>query len=468
MAFYLLAFAVRIAWSALRTMLPIPVDYGSLESRVVNNLSAGLSAESDGTYRKVALHLVPILILCYFSAYIDRSNIGIAKLQFTADLHFDETTYGLAGGFFYLGYSLFEVPSALMLRRVGARRTFFRILLLWSLFSAALAWIRTPAEFYALRFLIGVAEAGFFPGVLYYLSHWVPVARRAQFTAWFLSSITLTGIIGGPLAGFLLRNLSGTLNLRGWQWLFIVEGVPGVLLAVLLMRHLCDSPVSAEWLSDSQKALIKRDLAEDLRKAAVKTAEREITLSGALRDRRFYALAVMSSAVIAGAAGIALWMPTVLRNAGFASAATVAVLTAIPYAAALLAQQWVAHRSDRRQERRWHAALSGLVAAAGWAGTLCATGPVFTLIFLSIATAGTFAATGPFWSLPPAYLSGRGAAVGIAMITTFGGLASFLSPVIVGSAARHWHSGLIAPAYYSLLLGSGSVVLLWGTRARSA
>jgi sugar phosphate permease len=439
-----------------------------LESGRVNNSSADLSAESNATYRTVALHLIPILILCYFSAYIDRSNIGIAKLEFTADLHFDEATYGLAGGLFYLGYSLFEVPSALMLRRAGARRTFFRILLLWSLFSAALAWIRTPAEFYALRFLIGVAEAGFFPGVLYYLSHWVPAARRARFTAWFLSSITLTGIIGGPLAGFLLHTLSGTWNLKGWQWLFIVEGLPGMLLALLLLRVLRDSPASAEWLSAEQKALIQRDLNEDVPKAGTEIGVREIALSSALRDRKFYALAFMSSSVIAGAAGISLWMPTVLRHAGFASASMVAVLTAIPYAAALVAQQWVAHRSDRRQERRWHAALSGLLAAAGWAATLFATGPIPTLICLSIAAAGTFAATGPFWSLPPSYLSGRGAAVGIAMITTCGGVASFVSPIIVGSAARYWHSDLIAPAYYSLLLGCGSVVLLWGTRAHPA
>jgi MFS family permease len=309
-----------------------------LESLIVSDTAAARLMESDATYRKVALHLIPILILCYFSAYIDRSNIGIAKLQFTTDLHIDEAMYGLGGGLFYLGYSLFEVPSTLMLRRWGARRTFFRILLLWSLFSTALAWIRTPGEFYALRFLIGVAEAGFFPGVLYYLSHWVPAARRARFTAWFLSSITLTGIIGGPLSGLLLRRLGGVLSLKGWQWLFIAEGLPGILLAVVLMRHLCDSPTSAQWLSERQKALIGRDLAEDSSGSRSKSTRCEMTLSHALRNRQFYALALMSSAVIAGAAGIALWMPTVLRNAGFGSAATVAALTAIPYAAALLAQ----------------------------------------------------------------------------------------------------------------------------------
>jgi MFS family permease len=445
-----------------------PAPSPRLESLIVSDFTAAPSMESDATYRKVALHLIPILILCYFSAYIDRSNIGIAKLQFTADLHIDEAMYGLGGGLFYLGYSLFEVPSMLVLRRVGARRTFFRILLLWSLFSAALAGIKTPGAFYALRFLIGVAEAGFFPGVLFYLSHWVPAARRARFTGWFLSSIPLTGIIGGPLSGFLLRSLGGFWGLKGWQWLFIVEGLPGVLLAVLLLRYLCDSPTSAHWLSERQKTLIARDLAAESSGIRLRTTGREMTLMRALRDPPFYALALMSSAVIAGAAGIALWMPTILRNAGFATAESVAALTAIPYAAAFLAQQWVAHRSDRRLERRWHAALSGLVGAAGWAGALFAASPAWTLLSLSIAAAGTFAATGPFWSLPAAYLAGRGAAAGIAVITTCGGLASFLSPLIVGSAASHWHTGLAAPAYYSLLLASGSIVLLWGTRPRPA
>lgn len=427
--------------------------------------SAQSALESDAAYRKVALHLIPLLILCYFSAYIDRSNIGIAKLQFTGDLHFTEAIYGLGGGLFYLGYSLFEVPSNLLLHRVGARRTFFRILTLWSLFSALLALIETPGQFYLLRFLIGAAEAGFFPGVLYYLSHWVPTARRARFTAWFLSAIALTGVIGTPLSGLLLHALDGAAGLKGWQWLFIVEGLPGIVLAAAVLLFLRDSPATAGWLTSDQKALILRDLDED--RGALRASGQYRALSVALRDRYFYALALMSASVIAGSAGIALWMPTILRRSGIADATTISMLSAIPYAAALVAQQWVARRSDRRQERRRHAACAGFIAAAGWmSAAFFSDHAPLTLISLTVATAATFAATGPFWAMPPAYLAGAGAAAGIAAITTCGGIAAFLSPIIVGWAMTRWHSASLAPAYYGLLSGLSSAALLWGTRAR--
>jgi MFS family permease len=413
------------------------------------------------TYGRVARRLIPFLILCYFSAYIDRSNIGIAKLQFSADLHISEAAYGLAGGLFYLGYCLFEVPSNLLLRRIGARRTFFRILLLWSAFSAALAVVTAPSGFYLLRFLIGAAEAGFFPGVLFYLSQWVPANRRARFTALFMSAMAISGVIGGPFSALILSRLQGIGGLAGWQWLFIVEGLPGIALGFIALAWLPDTPDDARWLSAEQKALIRTELA----RGKTASASTSLSLAGVLRDPRFYPLAAMAVALIGGIGGIALWMPTVLRASGFTSAARVAALTAVPYFCALVAQQWVARRSDRCGERRWHAGICTLIAAAGWLSLSAATGqPWLTLALLCVTTAAIFGATGPFWTLPSTLFPGPSAAVAIAAVSTCGGIAAFVGPIVVGWLAVRWTTTLASSVFYGVLLAAGGALLLLRTR----
>jgi MFS family permease len=424
------------------------------------------AAEGDATFRRVARRLIPLLVLCYFSAYIDRSNIGIAKLQFAHDVGLDEAMYGLGGGLFYLGYSLFGVPGNLLLERIGASRTFFRILVIWSLLSALMAFIRTPIHYYFLRLLIGTAESGFFPGVLLYLSLWIPSARRARFTAWFMSSMALSGIVGGLLSGFILHTMEGIGHLRGWQWIFILEGAPGVVLAFVTLRYLTDRPENAAWLTPAQRALIAAELKAERARAVAKPQR---SLRAALTDRRFFAMAMMSAALIAGIGGIALWVPTLLRDAGIRHPSEVALVSTLPYLAGLVAQQWIARRSDRRQERRWHAALPALIAAGAWLLTLGASHlPLAAVLMICVATAGTFGATGPFWAMPATYLAGTAAAAGIAAVTTAGSIVAFLSPVVVGWASSRWPASTPAPIYYAVLLMLAAVTLLAATSDATA
>lgn len=421
-------------------------------------------AEIDATYRQIGWRLIPLLMLGYISAYIDRSNIGFAKLQFLADLKLTETMYGVGAGLFYLGYCLFEVPSNLMLAKIGARKTFLRIMVLWSLCSAAMAFISTASHFFVLRFLLGAAEAGFFPGVLFFLSQWAPASRRARFTALFMSAMALSGIIGGPLAGVIMHSLDGAAGLKGWQWLFIAEGLPGCVLGVLSYALLSDSPSDAKWLSAQQKERVAHDLATE---AAAKSGPRHHTLSAALKDRRLYVLGMMSVALISGIGGISLWLPTIVRGSGITNVLHIGLLSALPYIVAVIVQQWVARRSDRMQERRWHAAIPALVAALGWfLLPLVQEHTWLALGMLTLMTAGSFGATGPFWTLPSTYLAGTAAAGGIAIVTTFGGIAAFLSPIAVGWAATATGSLASGQMYYGTLMLLGASVLVYGTRSR--
>jgi MFS family permease len=418
--------------------------------------------ETDALYRRVGWRLIPLLMIGYISAYIDRSNIGFAKLQFLADLKLTETMYGVGAGLFYLGYCLFEVPSNLMLAKIGARRTFLRIMVLWSLCSAAMAFISTAPHFYVLRFLLGAAEAGFFPGVLFFLSQWAPASRRARFTALFMSAMALSGIIGGPLAGAIMHGMDGVAGLKGWQWLFITEGLPGCFLGVLSYWLLADAPSSAKWLTSRDKQLIEQDLASE---NSSRSGPRHHDLISALKDRRLYVLAMMSIALISGIGGISLWLPTIVRNSGITNILNIGLLSALPYIVAVIVQQWVARRSDRLQERRWHAAIPAGVAALGWLLLpLVQDQTWLALTMLTLMAAGSFGATGPFWSLPASYLSGTAAAGGIAIVTTFGGVSGFVSPIIVGWAATATGSLASGQIYYGMLMLLGAAVLIYGTR----
>lgn len=416
----------------------------------------------DATYRLIAWRLIPLLMLGYVSAYVDRSNIGFAKLQFLADLRLTETMYGIGAGLFYLGYCLFEVPSNLVLAKIGARATFLRIMVLWSLCSAALAFIHDATHFYVLRFLLGAAEAGFFPGVLFFLSQWAPASRRARFTAVFMSAMALSGIIGGPLAGWIMHSLDGAAGLKGWQWLFLVEGAPGIALGLLSYWLLADKPADAKWLSDDQKRWIAEDLARD---ASGRDVQRHHDFIGALKDRRLYVLAMMSIALISGIGGISLWLPSIVRSSGVTDILHIGLLSAVPYVVAVVTQQLVARSSDRRQERRWHAAIPAAVAAVGWFLLPFVEDMTWVALgMLTLMTAGSFGATGPFWSLPASYLSGTAAAGGIAIVTTFGGISGFISPIVVGWATTATGSLAAGQIYYGSLMALGAVVLLYGTR----
>ncbi len=416
------------------------------------------AAELDETYRIVSRRLIPFLVVCYIMAYIDRSNIGIAKLGFMDTLGFSEAVYGLAGGLFYLGYSLFEVPSNLWMKRIGARLTIARIMFLWSLFSAMTAFMLVPWHFYTLRFLLGVAEAGFFPGVLLYLSYWAPAARRARMTAQFMAAMALAGIIANPLGGVIMTSMEGVAGLHGWQWLFLIEGLPGCALAIVAFFYLTNKPSEAKWLTDRQKTL----LAEDLEREAVVTGvQKHGRFVDAIKDPRFFSLAIMAAAMISGLAGLALWIPTIIRESGIKDMVTVGLLSALPYVFGVVAQQMIARSSDRRQERRWHAAAPALFGALSWLCLPLAQGNVVLSVMAVCGIGiGMFGATGPFWSLPATYLKGTAAAGGIAIITSCGAAAGFVSPIIVGWLIDHTGSMASAQIYFGTLLAFGAILLV--------
>ena len=413
------------------------------------------------TYRTVFWRLMPVLMLCYVLNYLDRSNIGLAKLAFMKDLGMPETAYGLAGGAFYLGYISLGVPVNIALGRIGARKSLLVIMLSWGLLSALLAFIATPLHFYILRFFIGVAETGFLPAVLLYLSRWVPQSQRARFNGIFLAAIALAGLVGGPLGGAILSHADGVQGLKAWQLLFLIEGLPACVMGVVVFFYLRERPSDAPWLDADQKRQIEQDLAMPPGGGASAHAG----LLQALGDRRFWALVLIAMAGSIGTSAIGLWLPTIIHETGVADVMVIGLMSTIPYAAAVVVQFLNARHSDRSGERRWHAAGPLMIAAIGWcAMPSLAHAPWASSAVLTLVAAATFSFTGPFWSMPTAMLSGTAAAGGLGFITTMLGLGSFVSPVLVGWLSDQTHSLSAGEYFYAavLLLGGGSLIL--GTR----
>ncbi|WP_186067784.1 MFS transporter [Burkholderia gladioli] len=401
------------------------------------------------TYAKVARRLIPFLMLCYLGAYLDRVNVGFAKLQMLNDLRFSETVYGMGAGIFFLGYFLFEVPSNLILHRVGARRWLARIMLTWAVISASFVFVKSPTLFYVLRFLLGVAEAGFAPGVILYLTYWFPSARRAKALSLFFMAIPLAGIIGGPLSGTIMHSLHGTMSMAGWKWLFLLEALPSFVLGFAILMYLDDGIAGAKWLTDSEKALLARNVSVD---AAHTTAH--VSIRTFVADRRLWLMAAIYFCVVIGQYGLTFWLPTIIRKAGVADPLWVGLFTAVPYACAIAALPLIGISADRRRERRFHLAVPMLVAAAGFA-TLPLLGSVgASIVCLSIASAGILASSSQFWSLPTALLGGMSAAAGIAAVNCFANLAGFFSPAIVG-----WLNDLTGESTAGLLFISVAITV---------
>jgi MFS family permease len=414
----------------------------------------------QGTYRTVFWRLMPVLMLCYILNYLDRSNIGLAKLAFMHDLGMPEAAYGLAGGAFYLGYVSLGVPINMALGRIGARASLLIIMLAWGLLSSALAFIATPLHFYILRFFIGVAETGFLPAVLLYLSRWVPQSQRARFNGIFLAAIAIAGLIGGPLGGYILSLPDGAWGLKGWQMLFLIEGLPSSIMGVAVYFYLKDRPDDAAWLTPAQKLQIASELAAPPTQGHAPHA----ALWPALRDRRFLSLVAIAVAGSIGTSGIGLWLPTIIRETGIADVMVIGLMSAIPYAAAIVVQFQNARHSDRTGERRWHAAGPLMIAAVGWCiMPFISHSPWTSIAVMTLVTCATFSFTGPFWSMPTAMLSGTAAAGGLGLITTMLGLGSFVSPVLVGWLSDRTHSLAAGEFYYAAVLLVGGSVLILGT-----
>ncbi len=326
---------------------------------------------SDSTHDRVTWRLMPLLLVCYVFAHLDRINIGFAKLQMSADLHFSDTVYGLGAGLFFIAYALFGLPSNLMLERIGPRRWIACLMLVWGCLSTAMLLVETARGFYLLRFLLGVAEAGFFPGILVYLNRWFPARRRGQITALFAIAVPMAGVIGGPLSGWILEGFHDALGLRGWQWMFLIEGLPVVLLGVVVWCSLPESFERVTWLSDEQKHLLREELAgEEQRKTIT-------SFSGIFSNPQVWLLVAIYFAVMLAVNTIAFWMPSLIHGAGIAQDSRIGMLSAVPYLAGCAFMIFIGRSSDRLRERRWHLGIPLLMAAAGL--SLAALAPTSTL-----------------------------------------------------------------------------------------
>ena len=382
---------------------------------------------ANAAYAKVTWRLIPFLFLCYVFAYLDRVNVGFAKLQMLSDLKFSETIYGLGAGIFFIGYFLMEVPSNLALHRFGARKWIARIMISWGVISAAMIFVKTPTMFYILRFFLGVAEAGFFPGIILYLTYWYPASRRSKITALFMTGIPIAGVVGGPLSGWILQRFHNVNGMPGWQWLFLLEAIPSLVTGVVTFFYLNDKIRDAEWLSIEEKALLERGLANESGKIEVHNA------GGAFKSSRVWVLCACYFGIIMGLYGISFWLPSLIKASGVTDELNIGLLTMIPYGFAAIGMVMIGRSSDRTKERRWHVALPAVLGAAGLVvSTFVPHQPALAVLALTFATVGILGALCQFWSIPPAILGGAAAAAGIALINSVGNLAGFVSPYVVG------------------------------------
>lgn len=416
--------------------------------------------EEQALYRRLHWRLVPYLLLLYIVAWFDRVNIGIASLQMNADLGLSARVYGLGAGIFFLGYALFEVPSNLILARVGARRWIARIMVTWGLISAAMMFARGAWSFYALRFALGVAEAGFLPGIIYYLGQWFPKSERASAVSWFMLGIPLSAVFGNPISSSLLQ-LDGRLGLHGWQWLFVLEGVPAVLLGVATWIWLPDTPREVRWLTDAQKRRLLERLAGE-HQATTARHPTSASLRSALLHPTVWLMCAVMFCCQTGSYGLNLWIPQIVKEFSGYSNLAVGFVTAIPYIGAAIAMVWVGKSSDRSGERFLHVAVPSLIGAAGFAASTLGLAVAPAMVALTVAAMGDLSTRGPFWALPSRFLSGTALAAGIALMNTVGSLGGFVGPTLVGyvrQATGGFTAGLLFLAGLLVLAALGTLLL---------
>jgi MFS transporter, ACS family, tartrate transporter len=413
---------------------------------------AAYMVSESAVLAKLTRRLIPFMFLLYIVSYLDRINVGFAALQLNQALRFDPAVFGFGAGIFFIGYFIFEIPSNLIMERVGARIWIARILVTWGFISSAMMFVNGAFAFYMLRFLLGVAEAGFFPGMILYLTYWFPADARGRAVARFMTATAIAGIIGGPLSGLLLR-MNGVAGLAGWQWLFLVEGIPAVILGFVVFRILPDGPEQARWLSPDEKAWITFRLENEREE---KRDRGHSTLRGALRSGHVWRLALIYFAVIMSFYGISLWLPQIVQSFSGLSDLLVGFVSAVPYVAASFCMVVIGRSSDRSGERRWHVAIAAFAGAAGLVAAGFLNVPAVQLAALSLAAVGIWGTLGPFWAMSSEFLSGTGAAAGIALINSIGNLGGFLGPFVVGlvrSRTDNFALALLALAVWPFIGG---------------
>jgi len=377
---------------------------------------------------KVSRRLIPFMFVLYVIAYLDRVNVGFAALQMNADLKFSAAVYGLGSGIFFIGYFLFEIPSNLILGRIGARIWIARIMITWGIVASATAFIQGPRSFYLVRFLLGLAEAGFFPGMILYLTYWFPAKHRARTVALFMTATAVSGVISGPVSGTLLT-MHGTGGLSGWQWLFILEGLPAIVLGIVVFFYMTDRPEKAKWLSEEEKAWLINRLKDEQARKAEFGIERFIH---ALGSGRVWLLCLIYLSIVIGLYGVGLWMPLIIKGVSGLSDFMVGIVSVFPYLLAAVGMTFIGISSDKTGERRLHTAGSIALAAAGMVLTAYTRNPVLELVSLSLVAIGIWGTLGPFWALATSFLSGTAACGGIALINSVGNLGGFVGPYLVG------------------------------------
>jgi len=401
----------------------------SVDLNVDRGLEGGteLMESNQGTeariYRKVDFRLIPFLFLCYILAYLDRVNVGFAKLQMLKDLSLSEAAFATGAGIFFIGYFFFEVPSNIALKKFGARKWIARIMVSWGIVSCLMMFVKNEWAFYGMRCLLGIAEAGFFPGIIFYLTLWYPSTLRSSRTAFFVSAIAVSGVIGNPLSGWIMDTLSGAFGLAGWQWLFLIEGVPSIIVGIWVLYYLDSSIQEAKWLTDDEKALLIGNIDEEEKK------KHEVKVIDAFKSAKVWVLSAIYFTLIIGLYGIVFWLPTIIRAFGVKSYLGVGLITAIPYGVAIAGMILLSRSSDRTGERRMHYVLT---VSAGCVGLILsgvfASNPILSVIFLSIGTLGILGSMPIFWPIPSAFLTGTAAAAGIGIVNSIGNLGGYVGP----------------------------------------
>jgi D-galactonate transporter len=413
--------------------------------------AAAKSAIETSTIRAISWRLIPFLVLAYFFSYLDRVNLSFAALTMNEELKFTPLIFAWGAGIFFIGYFIFEVPSNLALEKFGASRWIARIMVSWGIISALMALVSGSWSFYILRFLLGVAEAGFFPGIILYLTYWYPAEYRARFLAAFTVAVPISTVIGAPISGLIL-GLDGVMGLKGWQWLFVLEGIPSVLLGIVTWFYLTDRPEKASWLSGEQKAWLSEQLNKEI---AVKQAVQHFTLREALSSPKVLALSAIYFGFVAALYGMQFWLPQIVKAFDLSNAQT-GFVTAIPYLFGTIAMILWARHSDTSRERVMHVGAPMLLIAIALAVSSYLTNPFLTMVALTLAAIGVFCVFGVFWALPTAWLSGTAAAGAIALINSLGNLAGFGGPYLVGwvkETTGNASDGLLVLAILPLIAG---------------
>jgi ACS family phthalate transporter-like MFS transporter len=422
-----------------------------------------LAAEAfdQALYRKLAWRIMPFLFLCFVLNWLDRVNIGFAHLRFKTDLNISDATFGIIVGVFSIGYLLFEIPSNLLLEKIGAKKTMTRIMILWGLVTVATAFAQTPAQFYVLRVLLGAAEAGFFPGVILYLTYWFPASHWARITSRFIMAIAVCGIIGGPISTAIMTHFDAVAGFHGWQWLFVLTGLPPILAGVFAWYWLDDSPAHAQWLSTEEKQRIENALAAERGRRQPGGHQH---FFGALKDRKVwyivlaYCLTIMSTGNVTN-----IWAPSIIRDSGITNLGQLGLLSALPYIVAVVVMLLVCRHSDRRQERRWHFTVPGLLAAVAMLVLPhFLFSPVSAVAIMTLMTTGYLSATAIFWTIPTYYLSDRAKAAGLAMVNCCGQISSLLTPIMIGHIKTATGDIRLALYIVAAMVASGALILFFG------